>query len=308
MSIVLIHSRSDLDEFKEKLQSKLPNTKIELLEEVKHPDEVEYAISWKHPHGVFANFKNLKVVASFGAGVDHIFSDKELPKDIKVTKIVNEQLTKDMCDYVLMCCFNFIRNTLAYKTEQNKASWNAIPYLSAKNVHVGILGLGNLGSAVAKTLVARNFKVSGWANTKKEIVGVKTYTKNQLNTMLPDLQILVCLLPLTQETHGILNSTIFQQLPQQSAVINVARGEHLNEKDLRKAIEDGYIKTAFLDVFQKEPLPKSHWFWHDKAIHITPHVASTTQPNEVLHQLVENYKRFKNGQALNYSIDLQRGY
>lgn len=308
MSIVLIHQRADLGEFKNLLQEKLPKTKIELLDEVSHPDAVEFAISWKHPHGTFKQFKNLKVIASFGAGVDHIFKDADLPKNIKITKIINEQLTKDMCDFVLMHCLNYIRNTHFNFQKQDEKKWEAIAYKAPKEVQVGVLGLGTLGSAVAQTLVSRGFKVSGWSNSKKNIENVKSYPKNELDDFLKQSQILVCLLPLTNQTKGILNSTIFEKLPEQSCLINVARGEHLNEDDLKKAIENNKIKAAFLDVFQEEPLPKSHWFWNNKSVYITPHVASVTQPSEVVDQLAENYLRFKNNNELKNEIDKNKAY
>lgn len=308
MSIVLIHQRSDLDKFKKLLQEKLPNTKIELYDEVENPDNVEFAISWKHPHGIFKEFKNLEVIASFGAGVYHILSDKELPQDLKITKIVNEQLTKDMCDFVLMQCLNYLRKTPYYFKKQKMNRWEPKQYKAPKDVQVGILGLGTLGKAVAETLVARNFKVSGWSNSTKQIEGVESFSKNQLSAFLKKTNILICLLPLTEETKGILNTAIFSQMPNKSCLINVARGQHLNEKDLKQAIENGKIEAAFLDVFAEEPLPTEHWFWNNEAIHLTPHVASVTKPSEVVSQLAENYKRFKANKPLNYEIDKEKAY
>lgn len=308
MSIVLIHQRADLADFKKLLQKELPDTKIELLDKVEKPEEVEFAITWKHPHGIFKDFKKLNVIASFGAGVDHILSDEELPKNIKITKIVNEQLTKDMCDFVLMQSLNYLRNSPFYYNKQQLNQWKPKTYKTPKEVQVGILGLGTLGTAVAETLVARDFKVSGWSTTKKEVAGVESFSKNELNAFLQKTNILVCLLPLTEATEGILNKDIFNQLPDKTCLINVARGQHLNEADLKQAIEDGKIEAAFLDVFDEEPLPEKHWFWSDKAVHITPHVASVTKPSEVVHQLAENYKRFKANEQLEHLIDLDKAY
>jgi glyoxylate/hydroxypyruvate reductase A len=308
MSIVLIHQRSDLNRFKKLLQKQLPSTSIFLYDEVENPDEVEFAITWKHKHGAFSKFKNLKVIASFGAGVYHIISDSNLPKDVKITKIVNDQLTKDMCDFVLMNCLNFIRNTPFHFKNQELMKWEATAYQPPKEVNVGVLGLGTLGKAVAETLVSRNFKVRGWSNSKKEIDGVESYTKTELNSFLQQTNILICLLPLTEETKNILNKDVFDQLPKNTCLINVARGQHLDEKDLQKAIEDGIIKTAFIDVFNEEPLPKEHWFWKNEAVQITPHIASLTKPEEVVTQLAENYKRFKSGKSLKYEINKIKSY
>ncbi|GGE06157.1 2-hydroxyacid dehydrogenase [Psychroflexus salis] len=308
MSIVLIHQRADLTDFKKLLQNKLPNTKIELLDEVEKPDDVEFAISWKHPHGVFNQFKNLQVIASFGAGVDHIFSDPNLPQHIRITKIVDQQLTKDMCDFVLMQCLNHLRHTATYQRNQTKEEWNAKKYKNPSETQVGILGLGTLGSAVAKTLVSRGFNVAGWSNSEKNILQVKTFSKDELNELLSTSEILVCLLPLTKATRGILNRNLFNALPNKSCLINIARGEHLNEDDLKRALKEEKICAAFLDVFEEEPLPQSHWFWKHKSIHITPHVASVTNPKTVVNQLAENYKRFRDEKSLKFEIDIEKAY
>lgn len=308
MSIVLIHQRADLTDFKTLLQKELPDTKIELYNEVTQPEEVEFAISWKHPHGIFKAFPNLKVIASFGAGVYHILSDKELPEHVRITKIVNDQLTKDMCDFVLMQCLNYLRKTPFYFKKQEKKQWKAQNYRAPKKVNVGILGLGTLGKAVAETLVSFNFKVRAWSNTAKKVKGVESFSKHQLNSFLKNTHILVCLLPLTEETKGILDKSVFNQLPDYSCLINVARGAHLNEQDLKQAIEKHKIEAAFLDVFNEEPLPAEHWFWSHEAVHITPHIASLTQPVEVLGQLTENYKRFKAGEKLKHEINIEKAY
>lgn len=306
MSILLLHSRRDLQEFKQLLQEKLPNTPLYLLPEVTHPEKITYAISWKHPHGLFADFKNLKVIASFGAGVDHILTDPELPKNIEVTKIVNEQLTQDMCDFVLLQCLNSIRQTPLYF--RNQQAWNPLPYQTPAATRVGILGLGTLGQAVAKKLYEHGFKVSGWSISKKYMQGITTFAEHELNRMLPNCDILVCLLPLTEDTKGILNQSIFDQLPNASTLINVARGEHLNEDDLKQALSSGQIKAAFLDVFTQEPLPEEHWFWTHPSVFITPHIASITEPTAVVDQLAENYLRFINGEALMHKVNLTKAY
>lgn len=308
MSILLIHERADLTQFKNQLQEKLPHTKIELLNEVSAKDDVEFAISWKHPHGIFNQFKNLKVIASFGAGVDHIFEDQNLPNNITVTKIVDKQLTKDMCDFVLLQCLNFVRNIPFYHKMQSQKEWKAVKYKNPSEIQVGIMGLGTLGAAVAQNLAQNGFKVSGWSNSKKNIENVESYTKEELQIFLEKSEILICLLPLTGQTKGILNKDLFEKLPEQSCLINVARGAHLIEDDLKLALENGKIKTAFLDVFNEEPLPKESLLWQHESVHITPHVASVTNPASVVNQLADNYLRFKDNKELKFKVDLNKYY
>ncbi|MGM0636065.1 MAG: 2-hydroxyacid dehydrogenase [Bacteroidota bacterium] len=308
MSIVLISEHSNIEEWIKELENQNPNTKIEHYPDVSNFEEVTYAISWQHPEGVFKKFPNLKVVASMGAGVRHILKDDELPENIKVTRIVDSQLTKDMSVFVLTQALSYIRNLPIHFQNQQKKNWKIIPYKTPEETNVGIMGLGVLGKAVAQLLLNNNFKVYGWAKSKKEIEGVTTYDKNGLDEFLAQAEILVCLLPITDSTKGILNKNLFSKLPKNAYLVNVARGEHLVEEDLIEAIAKNKLSGASLDVFQEEPLPENHSFWKHKRITITPHVASRTNPKSAAKQLIENYKRMKNGEELENQVDTEKGY
>lgn len=244
-----------------------------------------------------------------GAGVDHILRDPELPENIKITRIVDEQLTEDMADFVLVLVLNHLRNiNLHHENEQNR-EWKQEPYRRVSDVKVGILGMGELGRTTGKKLSHYGFAVRGWTRTRRELKNVKLYTgQEELDAFLSKSDILICLLPLTPETENILNQELFKKLPKNAYVINVARGKHLVEEDLIIAIDQGHLSGAALDVFREEPLPAEHLFWAHPKIHVTPHVASVTNPSSVVFQVLENYKRMKNGEDLKNVVNKEKGY
>ena len=252
------------------LKKQEPNLEIEVFPEVKHPEKVEFVLSWKHPHGIFRDYPNLKVIASMGAGIDHIINDPDIPEGVKITRVVDEQLTKDMSIFVLSLCLEHLRNLSFHHCSKK---WYPQPYKRPEDIQVGIMGLGVLGVAVAEKLIRNNFNVFGWRKEKKDILGVNTfYGKEQLDDFLKNSDILVCLLPLTSETENILNKELFQKLPKDAYLINVARGNHLVEEDLLEMLDNGHLSGASLDVFREEPLPKEHPFWrHHKNKGHPPH-------------------------------------
>jgi glyoxylate/hydroxypyruvate reductase A len=171
------------------------------------------------------------------------------------------------------------------------------------------MGLGQLGARTADCLVQTGFRVVGWRRTPREMSGIYTYAgRDQLDAFLREVSILVCMLPLTSQTRGILNRKTFSKLKPGAFVINVARGEHLIEDDLLDALETGRLSGACLDVFQTEPLPKEHPFWQRPEIIVTPHISSLTNPADVVPQIVDNYRRLFSGQPLLNAVDVHRGY
>ncbi len=305
MSVLVISPGRDPKAWVRELKNQHPGMKVKVYPEEHDKEAVEYAISWKHPRGIFKNYPNLKVIASMGAGVDHITSDPELPENVKITRIVDRQLTIDMSDFVLALIMDHLRN-ISY--HHASGTWNPKKYRRVQDTHVGILGLGTLGSGVAERLVKNGFEVSGWARSPKEQDGVKTFDGEKLQEFLEDLDILVCLLPLTKKTENILNRELFESLPKGAYLINVARGEHLVEQDLLDCVNTGQLSGASLDVFSKEPLPEDHPFWENSKIHITPHIASVTDPKAVVPQIVENYERMTEGEELKNVVTREKGY
>ena len=306
MSVLLICPHKDPTDWQRELRQQLPETRIDTFPEVADARAVEYAVTWKHPRGIFRNYPNLKVVASMGAGVDHITSDPDLPQNIQITRVVDEQLSADMSVFVLALILEYLRNLAPYRTTK---AWSPKSYARTEDTKIGIMGLGVLGTAVGKTLVKNGFQVSGWSRTPSKNNPIKSfYGEHQLHKFLSESNILVCLLPLTRETENILNKELFAKLPKGAYLINVARGEHLVEHDLIEMIEKGHLAGASLDVFKKEPLPQEHPFWKHPKIQVSPHVASVTNPTSATAQIADNYHRMKAGKPLKNVIQKEKGY
>lgn len=309
MAIVIIRQDNKIDLWKKALLKADPNLDVySYLEE--HPKvEITMAIIWKHPVGSLSAYPNLECIASAGAGVDYIFEDPTRPTDIPITRIVDPFLASDMSEHVLAVVMAHIKHLNTYKLKQVANVWEPVDYQRIKDVTVGILGLGELGALTASDLTKVGFKVQGWSRTKKNIEEVTTYYgQDELSEFLQSTQILVCLLPLTPATEGILNKNLLSQLPQHAYVINVARGGHLVDEDLIKLLDDGHLSGACLDVYHSEPLPKTHPFWNHKKVHMTPHYASVSDTDSVIPQLLENYRRLQTGDELQHQVNIERGY
>lgn len=306
MSVLIISPGRDPEVWVKELKNQHPGMNIHVYPESHDREKVEYAVTWKHPRGVFKNYPNLKVIASMGAGVDHIISDPDIPEDVIITRIVDEQLRVDMSDFVLALVMNHLRNISDHHCSK---SWETKSYSRPKDQKVGIMGMGVLGTGVAEKLLINGFRVSGWSKSPKQLQEIETYSGDQqLETFLNDLDILVCLLPLTSETENILNKELFQKLPKGAYLINVARGQHLIENDLLEMVNTGHLSGAALDVFRQEPLPEDHPFWKNPEILVTPHIASVTDPRKVAEQLAENYERMTEGEELKNVVAREKEY
>lgn len=309
MALVIIRQDGKIDFWKEALKAEFPELKVFGYFEDYPKDDIEMALVWKHPEGSLADYHNLKLIASNGAGVDFIFEDPDVPKGIPITRIVDTKLADDMAEHVLAVILGHLKNLDTYKLQQTQGIWKPIKYHRISDFTVGVMGLGELGSVLAKNLVRFGFKVNGWANSKKSIEKVKTFIgDNGLSPFLSSSEILVCLLPLTDKTTGILNESLFQQLPENAFVINVARGGHLVDDDLIKMLDNGHLSGAGLDVYHQEPLPTAHPFWQHEKIHMTPHYASVSDPKFVVPQILENYRRLRSGKNLLNEISRDKGY
>lgn len=297
------------DWWRRELNKYIPDLEVRIWPDVGNPDEIEFALCWKMPHGELAKFKNLRAVYSLGAGVDHLLADPDFPRHLPFSRVVDPNLTGRMTEYVVQHVLNHHRFCQTYDAQQRDGVWKEhfAPFASERKV--GILGLGALGGGAAKALHALGFDVAGWSKSEKNIGGVKSFFGNdQLDAFLARTEILVCLLPLTPATENILNRDLFAKLPKGAAIINAGRGPHLVDEDLIEALDSGHLSGATLDVFRIEPLPADHPFWRHPKIRITPHVASISDPASVAKLVAENIIRTKNGEPLLNAVDPEKGY
>lgn len=272
-------------------------------------DEISFALTWRHPYGIFKDYPNLKCISSMGAGVDHLLRDPDLPKQVSIVRLVDPYLAQDMAEFVLALIMNHLRDLNAFKIKQTESIWKPADYLRIRDVKVGIMGMGAIGKRVATELQKTGFNVMGWARTGKEIPGITVYAgANEFPKFLNETDILVSVLPLTNETKGILNKKNLQLLPKNAFVINVGRGEQLIDEDLATLISEGHLSGASLDVFTEEPLPKNNILWKQPRVNVTPHIASLTNPTSVAPQIVDNYYRAKEGKPLLNVVSREKGY
>ena len=309
MPLLFISKSDDPDAWRAMLAEGLPDLEVRVWPEAGDPGEIEFALAWKPEPGLLARFPNLKLIQSLGMGVDHIFVDPDLPAGVPVARLVDPDMVRQMGEYVIFAALRHHRRMDEYDANQRAGRWRQAGLRDTPLVRAGVLGLGAIGSDTAGKLAGLGFRVAGWSRTPKSLEGIESF--HGADGFVPFLQrtdILVCLLPLTPETTGILDAAAFAALPEGAYIINLARGGHVVEADLLAAIDGGHIAGATLDVFEAEPLPDGHPFWAHPKVHVTPHVAGLTNPRTSAAQVIENIRRVQAGQPPLNLVDAARGY
>jgi glyoxylate/hydroxypyruvate reductase len=309
MSLLFCSDTDAPEPWREALARELPDMEFRLWPDVGEPARVNYALVWRPKPGLLASLPNLKAVLSLGAGVDHILLDPELPQAVPIVRMVDAGLAAQMSEYALYGVLHFHRSMQRYAEQQRGARWRQLPAVPASQRTVGIMGLGILGGDFVRKLVPLGFTVLGWSRTSRRLPGVTSFHGPEgLNEFLARTEILTNFLPLTAETAGILSASIFMRLPRGACIINIARGAHLNERDLLTALDQGQLGGAMLDVFQREPLPPEHPFWHHPKVVVTPHVAAQAIAELMVSQVIDNIRRIERGEPPLGLVDRSRGY
>jgi len=284
-----------------------PDLSFRTWPDVGDPSAVRYIAAWTLPADLAA-FPNLQVLFCVGAGVDQL-DLSQVPRDIPVVRMIEPGLVEGMVEYATLAVLALHRHWPAYIAQQRERRWNTLPIRTASARRVGVMGLGVLGQAVLAKLRDFGFRCAGWARSRHEVDGVECYAGAEaLDAFLARTDVLVCLLPLTEATRGILGKRVFDALPNGAAVVNVARGAHLVNDDLLRALDAGKLSAAILDVTDPEPLPEDHPLWSDPRVIITPHVASQSQPGSSAAAVLENIQRHRRGEPLVGLVDRSRGY
>lgn len=308
---LLFHSNADSKSaWMRRLAALDPSIEIRTQADAGDLDDVEAALVWKPPAGLMAKLPRLRLILSLGMGVDHIFADPQLPKGVPVARLVDPDLINRMSEYCALAVLRYHRNADAYDAFQRETRWKALPNEPAgAERRVGILGLGEIGRDLAAKLAPFGFRLAGWSRTARKVPGVECFHgAGGFEPFLARSEIVVCLLPLTPETEGILDARAFAALPKGAVVVNAARGGHVVDADLVAALDSGHLAAAQLDVFRQEPLPPEHPFWAHPKVRITPHNAGITNPLTAATQIVENLRRLRAGESLLNLVDPARGY
>ncbi|CAA9219950.1 MAG: D-3-phosphoglycerate dehydrogenase [uncultured Craurococcus sp.] len=310
MAVLLSTKASTMEDWRDALLEVDPGLEIRLFPEAGDPSEIEAAVCWTaHDLAELRRYPNLRLLVSMGAGVDHLLRPPGPPPGVPVARLVDERLTQGMTEWVLLNVLRFHRQDLDYRAQQAARVWRELSAPDTARRRIGILGLGALGGDAARALLALGFPVMGWSRGPKSLSGVECFHGEQgLAAMLGRSDILVCLLPLTPETRGLLDAARLALLPEGAFLLNSARGGHMVAADVLAALDSGRLAGAALDVFEPEPLPAEHPFWAHPKVVLTPHAASITIPRSAAPQVVENIHRSRAGLTPLNLVDPAAGY
>lgn len=310
--IVAVHSTGDgPSAWVAALKDEMPGVDARPALEINGDDlaRVDVSISWRLPHGVLASFPNLKLAQSIGAGVDHILEDPERPVHVPVARLIDPFMAGSMTHHIVLQILRWHRQAAKFERHRTDHFWPMSEAFDHRRLHVAILGLGALGEHLSRALTALEIANTGWTRSPRTVEGVASVSgATALDDLLARSNVVVCLLPLTAQTEGILSAELFAKLPEGAFLVNVGRGGHLVEDDLIPALDSGRLSGAALDVFRQEPLPADHPFWGDERIYITPHIAAEVNPPTASIVFAENIRRIRAGAAPTGLVDLGRGY
>ncbi len=315
MTILLaIEPASEIPPWRERFAALLPGRRLVAAPEIGARGEIAYALSWRHRPGALAGLPNLKAIFSLGAGVDHLFSDPLLP-DAPIVRVVDDDLTNRMSEWVVLHALLHLRQQRLYDRRQAESRWEEdLNQPAAKDVRVGVMGLGALGRDAARKLTIIGFDVAGWSRSEKRIEGLACFHGAAgLDAMLARTDILICLLPLTKETRGLLNARLFEKLARGGRLggpilLNAGRGGLQVEADIVAALDSGLLKAASLDVFEREPLPEDSPLWRHPRVSVSPHSAALSEPAAVARNIAAQINAYERGEPLKNLVDRARGY
>lgn len=312
--IVIALGANGLAKWSERLQAALPeadvtNRPAERDEADAHAAPADYALVWRPHPSFFLEQKRLKAVFNLGAGIDALAAMPEFPRSVPLVRLEDAGMAGPMAQYALAVALRFAFRFDEYAQRQVERKWAPRRPRSPAEVDVGVLGLGAIGSVIARTLHEQGFRVRGYARSRRTFAGIHSYAgATELPAFLTGLHLLVNALPLTADTTGILRREHLERLADGAHVVNLARGAHLNEGDLLALLDAGKLSGATLDVFVNEPLPADHPFWGHPAITVTPHVSGVTLLEESVEQVAHKIRSLERGEPVSGIVDWTRGY
>ena len=300
----------DMEVWSSGLQEAMPEMDVRVYPDEGDVNDIEYAVVWKHPRGILTRYPNLKAILSLGAGVDHVISDPELPDELPIVRLVDKKLTHEMILHSLHWVLHFHSDQYLYRIQQQSREWIQQSSAQSEDRTIGIMGLGNIGKAIGDSLINLDFKVIGWGASPKSSLGAIEYYygQEQLSGFLSQTDILINVLPLTENTKDILTKTELSYLPKGSFIINIGRGGIINESDLLSILDTRYIAAAALDVFAEEPLPENNSLWDHPSVYVTPHIAGQSNPSSAAKTIAENIRLIEMGESPYPIYSLKSGY
>jgi glyoxylate/hydroxypyruvate reductase len=308
-AVIFISEHSDTEGWRRELAKLMPELEFRLWPALGDRRDIKAALVWRQPPGALRDLPELKIIVSLGAGVDHLAQDRTLPEGVPITRVVDPSLTRRIVEYVVLHTLALHRRLPELNAAQRAGEWRFIRPVDPAECTVGMMGLGHLGSNALAALNQFGFRLAGWSRSPKDLPGVRCFHGvDGLPKFLAGCDILISLLPLTNETADLIERSVFGALPEGAAFINLGRGRTVVDADLVAALDSGRLRQAVLDVFRTEPLPVDHPFWRHPKVTITPHNSSAIQPSSAAPEVAENIRRALAGRSLLRRVDPSLGY
>ena len=308
MALLLAPQSGTGDVWRRAFAAAMPELEVRIWPEVGDPAAIDIAAVGAMPAGALAKLPKLRLILSLTAGVDTLLSDPALPA-VPIARTADPDGDAMMNETALLHVLRHHRSMPDYLQAQQRCEWIRRPIKAARERPVGVMGLGSVGLAIAKTLASIGFPVAGWVRQPRSADGIEIFSgTGQFNAFSARSEILLNLLPLTPQTNGIVNSAMLKALPKGAAFINLGRGDHVVEADLIAALDSGHLAAATLDVYPVEPLPKDSPLWRHPKITVMPHVARRLVPEQIAARICTIIRDFRAGIPLAQAVDRKRGY
>lgn len=291
------------------LEKQVPEETFVTLEEVTNPADISCAIVAHPPHGIFANYRDLRMIGTVTAGVDRLLADPDLPPGVPIVRGGDPAGDAQITENIILHVLRHHRQLPAYAAAQARADWVWLDQKLTAERRVGFLGLGMIAHPGAEHLCDMGFQVAAWTRTPRDIDRIENFHgRGGFAPFLARSEIIVNLLPVTPQTTDILDAEAFATLPQGAAVINLGRGEHVVDADLMAALDSGHLSAATLDVYRTEPLPAVDPLWRHPGITLMPHCSRKILPAGIVPQLADGIRKTLAGEMPVNSVDRTAGY
>ena len=291
------------------LEAALPGARLVRDRAGCEPADIDIALVANPPQGALRGLRSLKLIQSLWAGVDRLLADPTVPVDVPLARMVDPAMNAAMAEAVLWAVLSLQRGFFGYAAQQRARQWRQRPAQHADDLRVAVLGLGQMGGCAAQALARQGYRVTGWCTRDARVEGVLARAGDAaLPQVLSGAQIVINVLPLTAATRGLFDAATFALMPRGASLVNLARGAHVVDADLLRALDTGHIAHAVLDVFHTEPLPPEHPFWAHPQVTVLPHVAAPTDPRTAALVAAGNVRALREGRAVAHVVDRARGY
>lgn len=291
------------------LEAALPGEHLVRAGDAHDAAAVDIAIVANPPPGALQGLPSLRLIQSLWAGVEKLLADTTVPAQVPLARMVDPKMNETMAETVLWAVLSLQRGFFDYAAQQRAGVWQQQPLVRSDELCVAVLGLGQMGACAARALVRQGYRVVGWSTRAATVDGVAAHAgRAVLPQVLAAADIVVDLLPLTPDTRGLFDASMLAQMRRGASLVNLARGAHVVDADLLKALDDGHLARAVLDVFNTEPLPRSHAYWTHPRVTVLPHIAAPTDPRSAVRVVAENVRSLREGRTPAHLVDRQRSY